>query len=166
MMGKDGGKMPVFLLEGSYTIPLDKEKIRYIGLGKVEVVIESDHYIDFDEKDISFTDISFDSNYNKIVNEYLKEPFDTGKKLLLNENEDFRKAYEILNNCAINGDYEMKYQVAMSLQEGLRRCRADEAPYVRMRIEGLLKEAAENDHVDACLALAKGNWELEKGKDY
>ena len=163
LMGKDGGLMPVFLLEGSYTIPLDKEKIRYIGLGKVEVVIESDHYIDFDEKDISFTDISFDSTYNKIVNEYLKEPFDTGKKLLINATttDEYRKAYGTLNDCANNGDYNMKYQVAIALQDGMSHCPEEDVPFVRPSIERMLKQAANGGHVDACLALVKGDWELE-----
>lgn len=163
MMGEDGGLMPVFLLEGSYTIPLDKDRIKYIGLGKVEAVIESDRYLDFKEKDIIFANISFDSTYNKIVNDYLKEPFDTGKGLILNATtpEEYRKAYGMLNDCANNGDYNMKYQVAIALQEGMSHCPEEDVPFVRPSIEHMLKQAAAGGHVDACLTLVKGDWELE-----
>lgn len=166
LMGQDPQSvMIVYLVEGNYKIPLNKEKVKYIGLGNVKATIESDRYINFKDKDISFYNIAFDSAYNKITNDYLKEHFDTGKKLLLSASkEEFKKAYDILNNCANNGDSEMKYQVAVTLQDGLEHCPEEDVPLVETRIEDLLLKAADNGHAGACLVLGLGDWELEKGK--
>ena len=55
----------VYLCNGRFVIPLNAQNKHYIGLGKVEVVIVSDECVDFDEKGINFTNVSFDEEYQQ-----------------------------------------------------------------------------------------------------
>jgi len=53
----------VYLCSGRFVIPLNVQNKHYIGLGKAEAVIVSDEWIDFREKEIRFTNVSFDEEY-------------------------------------------------------------------------------------------------------
>ena len=167
MMGKEDSIMPVFLLKGSYKIPLDKENVIYtpVGNSHVEAVIDSDHYIDFLSKKIVFKDVSFDPAYAKIVADYAKEQFEIGKKYLYSENEeDQKKAAEIFNNCIASGDPEVLYQIAMLYKDGLSRCSGPGVEAIKNQIKDLLLQAARKNHPGANLALGLSDFELEHRK--
>lgn len=60
-------KNEVFLMGGSFRIPLDIYNIHYCGYGDVEVVIDSKIVLDFSRLNISFENIAFDTKYQDIV---------------------------------------------------------------------------------------------------
>ncbi|MBO6235833.1 MAG: sel1 repeat family protein, partial [Schwartzia sp.] len=63
----------IYLCSGRFVIPLNVQNKHYIGLGKVEAVIVSDEWVDFDEKGIQFTNVTFDDEYQRKV-EALETP--------------------------------------------------------------------------------------------
>lgn len=63
----DDGVQKIFLCNNSFVIPLGIEDKTYIGIGKTTAVIRSNEKIDFDSKHISFQDISFDPDYQKLI---------------------------------------------------------------------------------------------------
>ena len=63
----DDGIQKIFLCNNSFVIPLSIENKTYIGIGKATAVIRSTEKIDFDSKHISFQDISFDPDYQKLI---------------------------------------------------------------------------------------------------
>jgi len=64
----DDGVQKIFLCNNSFIIPLSIENKTYIGIGKSTAVIRSNEKIDFDSRNISFQDISFDFDYQKLIN--------------------------------------------------------------------------------------------------
>ena len=63
----DDGIQKILLCNNSFVIPLSIENKTYIGIGKATAVIRSTEKIDFDSKNISFQDISFDPDYQKLI---------------------------------------------------------------------------------------------------
>lgn len=57
----------VYLCNGRFVIPLNVQNKHYIGIGKAEAVIVSEEWIDFAERHIQFTNVTFDEEYQKIA---------------------------------------------------------------------------------------------------
>lgn len=70
----DDGVQKIFLCNNSFVIPLSIENKTYIGIGKVTAVIRSTEKIDFDSKHISFQDISFDPDYQRLIDSEIIVP--------------------------------------------------------------------------------------------
>ena len=70
----DDGVQKIFLCNNSFVIPLSIENKTYIGIGKSTVVIRSTEKIDFGSKHISFQDISFDPDYQKLIDSEIIVP--------------------------------------------------------------------------------------------
>ena len=62
-----GNNEKIYLLKGQYNIPLNFNNKHYIGISKCEVLIESDNWIDFEDKKIKFSNITFNNKYQKII---------------------------------------------------------------------------------------------------
>ncbi len=90
----DDGVQKIFLCNNSFVIPLSIENKTYIGIGKTTAVIRSNEKIDFDSKHISFQDISFDSDYQKLIDAEIIVPPAPQK--------DF---YQLGKDAENNGDY-------------------------------------------------------------
>ncbi len=58
----------IYLFEGEYIIPLNKENVAYYGLGNVKAIIETEKRISFGKLGISFHNMEFDDNYKRILN--------------------------------------------------------------------------------------------------
>ena len=70
----DDGVRKIFLCNNSFVIPLSIEDKTYIGIGKATAVIRSTEKIDFGSKHISFQDISFDPDYQKLIDSEIIVP--------------------------------------------------------------------------------------------
>lgn len=57
----------IYLCQNKFTIPLGETNKKYIGIGKVEVVIKSKNVIDFDRLNIKFINIQFNSEYEQLL---------------------------------------------------------------------------------------------------
>lgn len=90
----DDGVQKIFLCNNSFVIPLSIEDKTYIGIGKTTAVIRSNEKIDFDSKHISFQDISFDPDYQKLIDAEIIVPPAPQK--------DF---YQLGKDAENNGDY-------------------------------------------------------------
>ena len=59
----------IYLCANRFTIPLSITDKVYTGIGKAIVVIRSDSIVDFDKLKIRFLNITFDEDYQKVVDE-------------------------------------------------------------------------------------------------
>lgn len=95
----DGGETCIYLFKNIYKVPLTLINKNYIGIGDVEVFVNSKEIIDFQKLNIAFENIEFDEDYKKIM---LKSPdylYNEGKKLENSKNyihaiEYYKKAAE------------------------------------------------------------------------
>ncbi|WP_352406981.1 hypothetical protein [Acetoanaerobium noterae] len=63
----DEGKNIIYLCGDSFSIPINKKNMNYIGINNPVVVIDSKEIIDWKERNIKFTDVTFDNKYQKII---------------------------------------------------------------------------------------------------
>ena len=63
----DEGINTIYLCGDSFSIPISKKDVNYIGINNPVVVIDSKEIIDFKERNIKFTDVTFDNKYQKII---------------------------------------------------------------------------------------------------
>ena len=57
----------IYLCENNFVIPLRMKNKNYIGVGKAVAIIRSKEPVDFDKLNITFKNISFDDDYQKII---------------------------------------------------------------------------------------------------
>jgi hypothetical protein len=69
----DEGEITIYLCGERFTIPISKEGITYIGINNPIAVIESKEEVDWGEKNISISNIKYDSKYEEILNKKTKE---------------------------------------------------------------------------------------------
>ena len=62
----DDNESVVYLVNNTFSIPLSKKNMEYIGVGDVTVVINSAEEVDFEEKGIVFSNVRFDAKYQKV----------------------------------------------------------------------------------------------------
>ncbi|MBR6713293.1 MAG: hypothetical protein IKI76_09925 [Selenomonadaceae bacterium] len=63
----DEGVDEIYLCENRFVIPLRMKNKVYIGVGKAIAVIRSKEPVDFDKINITFKNIAFDDDYQKII---------------------------------------------------------------------------------------------------
>lgn len=76
----DSGIREIYLCGNKFSIPLDRQGIKYNGINTPTAVIASREKINWEEKGISFINIVFDSEYRKVL-----ERIDTQKKDSVND---------------------------------------------------------------------------------
>lgn len=94
----DGGETCIYLFNNIYRIPLTLTNKNYIGIGDVEVFIDSNEILDFKKLGITFENITFDESYKKIM---LKSPdylYNEGKKF--ENSKDYVPAIEYYKKAA------------------------------------------------------------------
>ena len=64
----DAGETVIYLVDNTFTIPLNVKNKTYIGVGSVTVVINSEEAVDFEKLGIVLRQVKFDDKYNKITN--------------------------------------------------------------------------------------------------
>lgn len=114
----------IYLCNGRFSIPLDKNNIHYIGIAKPIAVIASDKKIDFDKKGIIFEDVKFDDKYQKVIAEQeekinfqsdFRYTGSTGytytsylnRLLSISEKEQSKKLYELLIRLWGNVEFDI-----------------------------------------------------------
>ena len=95
----------IFLVSGSFKVPLNFENpdycnLHYVGLKDVTVTVESKVYVDFDSYGVKFTNVSFDNEYQKIVDN--AKIFDEALHEL-HINKNFEGMLNLLMQAANNG---------------------------------------------------------------
>ena len=63
----ENGVSEIYLCNGKFTIPIKQKNKKYIGIGKVECVIQSKKAVDFDERGILFVNVKFNEAYEEHV---------------------------------------------------------------------------------------------------
>ena len=61
----ENGVSEIYLCNGKFTIPIKQKNKKYIGIGKVECVIQSKKAVDFDERGILFVNVKFNEAYEE-----------------------------------------------------------------------------------------------------
>ena len=64
----DEGQSVIYLCQNRFVIPLRQKNKKYIGIGDVEVVIKRKKLVDFEELNIHFENVAFDSEYKQLIN--------------------------------------------------------------------------------------------------
>lgn len=94
----NGNEICIYLFNNIYKIPLTLTNKNYIGIGDVEVFIDSQEMVDFKKLNITFENIRFDENYRKIM---LKSPdylYGEGKKF--ENSKNYLQAIEYYKQAA------------------------------------------------------------------
>ena len=134
------GVSEVILCNNSFRIPLKQKNKKYIGVGRVEVIIKSSEKIDFNAMGISFFNIKFDSEYEKIDHNLTAE--DLFEKAVSCEDED--EKVSLLKEAVEKGSTKAMVELG--------------SIYVKNNLDKeygieLLEEAAEQGEVEANNAL-------------
>lgn len=70
----DEGKTTIYLCGERFSIPLSKCGIAYIGVNNPIAVIDSKEPVNWEEKNISFTNITFNDEYHNVDKEKINKP--------------------------------------------------------------------------------------------
>lgn len=73
------GVEKIYLFKNKFNVPIDIKNKHYIGLGEVEVIINSRECINFREQGVVFEKIRFDAEYQEIVKKFSKKVGDIFK---------------------------------------------------------------------------------------
>ena len=111
----------IYLCGGRFTIPLKVENKTYIGIGDAVAVIRSNVPIDFDDLNIHFKDIRFNSAYEKISpqaddGEPADSLYDRGMAAL--KVKDYGEARKLLERAAMKNHREAIKEIAAIYSEG------------------------------------------------
>lgn len=92
----DDDVSPLYLCGETFEIPINKRGVSYIGVNEPTVVIHSKKFIQWEEREISFTNVRFDEQYQAIVlshapcgapKEGLEKEY-IGKKIVIHRGEE------------------------------------------------------------------------------
>lgn len=111
----------IFLCGGRFTIPLKVENKTYIGIGDAVAVIRSTVPIDFDDLNIHFKDIRFNSAYEKISPQSDDgEPADSlySRGMAALNVKDYGEARKLLERAAMKNHREAIKEIAAIYSEG------------------------------------------------
>ena len=75
----DEGVEEIYLCENRFVIPLRMKNKVYIGVGKAVAVIRSKEPVDFDKIHITFKNVAFDDDYQKLLPKTTPKPKSTAK---------------------------------------------------------------------------------------
>lgn len=100
----------IYLCQNKFTIPLREKNKKYIGVGKVEVVIRSKTKVNFDELNIQFENVQFSAEYEKLTKKSPDELLKQGEQA--EEANDYDKALEFYKKAADMGSAEAMYYIA------------------------------------------------------
>ena len=64
----DGDESVIYLCDNKFNIPLSLKGKKYIGLGDVEIQINSKEYVDFAKLEIELVNVHFNKEYDELVN--------------------------------------------------------------------------------------------------
>lgn len=98
-----GKKLPeIFLLNNTYTVPPDLANVTLTGVGEVILKVNSNRYIDFENKNVVFKNLKFDDKYWAIAKpEKAKELVIRGRKLY--KSKEYEEAVKLLEEASSLG---------------------------------------------------------------
>jgi len=139
----DEGKVnEIYLCNNSFVIPCNVENKHYIGIGKVEVFIKSHQIIDFASLGIIFTNIQFDREYTKL----LEDP-DYQAALKAKREHDYVTAITYFQKAADKGIVDAFNRLGFFYFNGLGVTK-DESKAI-----DYFQRAAQNGHIKAIFNL-------------
>lgn len=144
----------IYLCQNKFTIPLRAENKKYIGIGKAEAVIRSKTVVDFAERNIEFVNVSFNTEYEKLLKEE-KGSLPTEKSEKTQDNISITLLQE-----AKKAEADKDFDVALALYKRVGSAEAmyhmgkiyNNAAYVKydkQKAINYFKQAAENGNEDA-----------------
>lgn len=135
----------IYLCQNKFTIPLREKNKKYIGIGKVEVTIRSKTKVDFDELNIRFENVSFNTEYEKLIKKSPNEFLQQGEQA--EEANNYDKALEFYKKAADMGSAEAMYNIAnIYNDDNYDKCNIEKSII-------WMKKAAEAGYTDAMNSL-------------
>lgn len=114
----DDSSFKIFLVGGDFTILEDEENVTYIGVDDAEIEIDSDEYIDWEEKNVHFLNLEFDSDYQEIVDDHLNEKLEEGKNAI--SSQQYETAFSCFKYSALQDkNPEGMYQLGCCFLNGI-----------------------------------------------
>lgn len=111
----DKGESTIYLFNNTFSLPLEIKNKKYIGVGEVELQINSNEYVDFDELGIRLVNTKFNEEYERLYNSD-KVLYKKGEEL---ESADrFVEALECYKKAGSLGNANALYKVGLFYREG------------------------------------------------
>ena len=108
-------KLTIYLTQGVYEIPLDRQNLTFVGLGKVTAKIKSDVFIDFEKKKVFFNNINFDDDYKEIIR--LQKLIDDG--IINLRAKEYEKAEQFFSESRNGGNVTAAWFLGLMYRYGL-----------------------------------------------
>ena len=109
------GSLTIYLTQGVYNIPLDKQNLTLVGLGKVTAQINSAVVVDFEKKKIFFQNITFDDSYKEILR--LQKLIDEG--IINLRAKEYEKAEQLFSESRNGGNLIASWFLGLMFRYGL-----------------------------------------------
>ena len=111
----DEDESVIYLCDNKFSIPLSVRNKTYIGVGTVEVVINSKEYVDFSKLGIVFENVNFNEEYNKLAVSD-KILYEKGKEL--EDAEKYTEALEMYKKAGEMGNADGLFRAGKFYHEG------------------------------------------------
>ena len=98
----------IYLCDNKYSIPLSLKGKKYIGLGDVEIQINSKEYVDFAKLEIELVNVHFNKEYEELVNSHVTL-YKKGEEL--EANKKYSEAFEYYYKAAEMGNDKALFKV-------------------------------------------------------
>lgn len=99
----------IYLCNNSFSIPLNIKDAHCIGIGNVEIIIHNDKYINFEDKNVVFDNVNFNSEY-EVIRSASENLFLQGKRA--QNNKQFKQALDFFYQSANLGNTRAMRSVA------------------------------------------------------
>ena len=109
------GESIIYLCDNKFSIPLNIQNKKYVGLGNVEIQINSKEYVDFSKYGIELKNIHFNEEYEKLVNSAVTL-YRKGEEF--EKEEKYKEALEMYKKAGASGSSEGLFRVGKFYQEG------------------------------------------------
>lgn len=113
----DANEQVIYLFNNTFSIPLSVHDKKYVGVGNVEVVIKRKALVDFDSINISFENVTFDHNYNQLLEKSPDNLYKMGSKA--EDAGDVEKAFEYYKKVAALNDARGWFKLGWFYSNGI-----------------------------------------------
>lgn len=113
----DANEQVIYLFNNTFSIPLSVHDKKYVGVGNAEVVIKRKTLVDFDSINISFENVTFDHNYNQLLEKSPDNLYKMGSKA--EDAGDIEKAFEYYKKVAALNDARGWFKLGWFYSNGI-----------------------------------------------
>ena len=111
----DEGEAVIYLCDNKFSVPLSVTGKEYIGLGDVEIQVNSKDFVDFAKIGIELVNVHFNKEYEELVNSNVVL-YKKGEEL--EAAEKYAEALELYKKAGAMGNSEGLFRVGKFYQEG------------------------------------------------